>query len=203
MLHKYFLILAVFSLFSEVVVADISKTINNETKLINWKVTHGNFQLEFIQRSPQQTRSFFQARGFSKKVANDIATQCVLQTIIRNTQAENPEDSITVSLKEWRLSTNKIEGKPIKLKETWDNEWASDAVSNAARIAFHWATFPTQQTFEPGGDNNWGMISIGLQPNSKFDLQLFWKQGNKPYNAWIKGMQCPSDVPEHITEKAE
>lgn len=176
---------------------EINKTIDAETKLTGWKITDNNFQLELIQRSPQQTRSFFQARGFSTKIANDIATHCVLQTIIRNTEAQNPNDSITISLKEWRMTNSKdTKERTLKLKEVWDKEWKDGDITNAARIAFRWATFPTEQTFDPGGDYNWGMISFGLKPDTLFDLHIFWKQGNNTHDAWIKDMQCPPDRPE-------
>ncbi len=176
--------------------AEISLSVDKETNLSGWKLTKNNFQIELIQRSPQQTRSFFQARGFNAVVANNIATHCVLQTIIRNTESQNSKDSISVSLKNWRMTTeSSTEETPIKLKEAWAKEWQENTVPNSARIAFRWATFPTEQTFEPGGDFNWGMISVGLKPNKKFDLHIFWKQNNKPYDSWIRNMQCPPDNP--------
>ncbi len=197
MFKKLFFTLVCCLTLSQLYAANISKTTDKETNLVGWKLNENNFQLELIQRSPQQTRSFFQGRGFSKKVANNIATQCVLQTIIRNTQAENNEDAITVSLKEWRL-TNKENPtrKGLKLKETWDKEWQTEDVSIPSRVAFRWATFPTEQTFEPGGDFNWGMISFGLKPDSYFDLHVFWKQGKKSYDTWIKELHCPADIIE-------
>lgn len=177
--------------------AEITRTVNNETKQVAWKITKNNFHLEFIQRSPQQTRSFFQARGFSAKIANDIATQCVLQTIIKNTEDENTKDSISVSLKKWRINSSmQIKESPVKLKETWDKEWQEEHISNAARVAFRWATFPTEQTFEPGGDFNWGMISFGPKPATLFDLKVFWKQDDQSHYALIKNMQCPPDTTE-------
>jgi len=177
----------------------VEKTFDKDTQLSAWKLSAGNFQLELIQRSPQQTRSFFQGRGFSVKVADDIATSCVFQTIGRNTEAENKTDSVTVDLSEWRLVTadnQENKAKPIKLKEDWNKEWKGANVSNASRIAFRWATYPSEQSFDPGGDFNWGMISIGPKPDVLFDLHIFWKQGDKKYDTWINQMQCPKDQPD-------
>jgi hypothetical protein len=175
---------------------NINKTIDTSTQLSAWKLTGGNFQLELIQRSPEQTRSFFQGRGFSSKVADNIATSCVFQTIGRNTEAENKTDSVTVDLTEWRLvladSQNKA-AKPIKLKADWEKEWKGSSVTTASRIAFRWATYPSEQSFDPGGDFNWGMISLGPKPDTVFDLHIFWKQGGRRHDAWIKQMQCPKD----------
>lgn len=60
----------------------------------------------------------------------------------------------------------------------------------ASRLAFRWATFPTQQTFEQGGDYNWGMTSFGLPPGTIFDLHVFWMQGSQQKDLWIKSIQC-------------
>ncbi len=186
----------------------ISKTIDAQTQLSAWKFSAGNFQLELIQRSPQQTRSFFQGRGFSSKVADDIALSCVFQTIGRNTEADNKTDSVSVDLSEWRIvlvddkdknsenATANEKPKPIKLKEDWANEWKDSDIKPASRIAFRWATYPTEQRFDPGGDFNWGMISMGPKPEAIFDLHIFWKQGEQQHDAWIKQMQCPADQPE-------
>jgi len=175
---------------------NIVKTVNKETQLSAWKLSKGNFQLELIQRSPEQTRSFFQGRGFSSKVANDIATSCVFQTIGRNTEADNKTDSVSVDLSEWRIAVADNKDKSaqaIKLKEDWNKEWKGAKVSVASRIAFRWATYPSEQSFEPGGDFNWGMISMGPKPDTTFDLHVFWKQGDKKHDAWIRNMQCPKD----------
>ena len=56
--------------------------------------------------------------------------------------------------------------------------------------------FPSEQTFDPGGDFNWGMISFGPKPDTLFDLHVFWKQGDRSHNTWIRGMQCPEDNTE-------
>lgn len=186
------LIFITLSLTNSLTATELVKTVDKESQLIGWKFSQGNFQLELIQRSPEQTRSFFQGRGFSAKVANDIATSCVLQTIGRNTQADNNEP-VSISLKEWKFINSSGEEKTLKLKETWNSEWGKGEISTPARIAFRWATFPTTQSFDPGGDFNWGMISIGPKPGAKFDLQLSWKQGDTQHSTWIKQMECPSD----------
>lgn len=143
-----------------------------------------------IQRLPDQTQGFFQARGFPKDIAIDIATSCVFQTIARNVSQKATDDAISISLSEWQV---RVDGKikPVKLKETWDKQWPDEQVTRTSRLAFRWATFPTQQTFEPGGDYNWGMTSFGLPPGTVFDLHVFWKQGGKQKDLWVNSMQCP------------
>lgn len=173
--------------------ARVEQSIDDGTQLKSWKLTQGALSLELLQRLPDQTRAFFQGRGFSSKLANDIATQCVLQTIMKNTSSEAAQ-SISYDLHDWKVFHNKTK-KGLKLKKQWDREWTDDQVSTAARIAFRWSTFPTRQEFDPGGDFNWGMISVGLAPGSVFDLQVTWKQDKKLQSHWIKQIECPQDLP--------
>lgn len=163
-----------------------------ETNLTSWKWMEAGLVLELIQRLPDQTQGFFQARGFPRNIANDIATSCVFQTIARNTFKKATDDAISISLKDWRV---RVDGKiqTVKLKETWDTQWSKEQITMASRLAFRWSTFPTQQTFEPGGDFNWGMTSFGLAPGTVFDLHIFWKQGNQQKDLWINSIQCPQD----------
>lgn len=171
----------------------VKSSIDAETQLKSWKLTQGALSLELLQRLPDQTRAFFQGRGFSSKIANDIATQCVLQTIMKNTSSKTAQ-TISYDLHDWKVFTNSTT-RGLKLKQQWDQEWTEEQVSPAARIAFRWATFPTQQNFEPGGDYNWGMISVGLAPGSVFDLQVTWKQGDNLHTRLIKQIECPQDRP--------
>lgn len=174
------------------VYAEITTSSDPETGLSAWKLSAHGFELELIQRLPDQTRAFFQGRGFSSEIADEIGRNCVFQTIGKNRMNKKSGEAITISLKRWRIRTgNRIQG--IKLKESWNKEWSDSQVDNAARIAFRWATFPTEQIFEPSGDYNWGMISFGLPPQSTFDLNVVWTHGNKEKSQWIKDIQCPED----------
>ena len=190
LVKPFFCLLLIF--ISTQSVALVEKTVDSETLLKSWKLTEAPFSLELIQRLPDQTRAFFQARGFSSDIANNIATQCVLQTIGKNTSKAPKSKSITYDLHEWKIYIN-AKAQSIKFKELWDKEWAEGIVTKASRIAFRWATFPTQQSFDPGGDFNWGMISFGLPPGSTFDLEVLWKHNNQTHSQWIKQIECPAD----------
>ena len=167
----------------------------DENDLQSWELRQGALSLKLIQRTPDQTRAFFLARGFPRETANEIATACVLQTIGRNLGGTEKPVSLGYDLHDWRVRY-KGELRPIRLKEDWAEAWKSHPeIPEAARIAFRWATFPTRQQFEPGGDYNWGMTSFGLPPGSRFDLQLRWRENGQPQSAWIKNLQCPQDLP--------
>ncbi len=181
-----------YLLFTPVLAAGVIKTVDAETGLVGWKLHAGVLELELVQRLPDQTRAFFQARGFPAEIADRIARACVMQTIVRNIGQPDKAQAVRVDLQEWRLKYRNVV-RPIKLKETWLAEWTEDTVSPAARIAFRWATFPTEQIFEPRGDYNWGMTSYGLPPGAEFDLQVVWHEGLQRHTAWLRYIQCAAD----------
>ncbi len=171
--------------------AGVTQSVDEETALASWKIDDGDFELELTQLLPDQTRAFFLARGFSKQIANAIATSCIMQTIGRNSAEKGVQGAVDVDLKQWRMLHDGVEG-PIKLKEQWDSEWSSDEVSDTARLAFRWATFPTQQNFAPG-DFGWGMTSFGLVPGERFDLKVVWSAAGVQKEAWIRRVQCAGE----------
>ncbi|MEN8213905.1 MAG: hypothetical protein ABFR19_06030 [Pseudomonadota bacterium] len=178
-------------LFPASVNADVTRSVDEETGLVSWRMSEGSFELELAQLLPDQTRAFFLARGFSQQIADRIATGCVMQTIGRNTAGKGASGAVEVNLKQWRMKHDNAEG-PIKLKEQWDGEWPPGAVSEAARLAFRWATFPTQQRFE-AGDFGWGMTSFGLPPGANFDLKVVWSDAGIQQQRWLKGVQCAEE----------
>lgn len=171
--------------------AGVTQSVDEQTALVSWKMDGGNFELELAQLLPDQTRAFFLARGFSKKIANTIATGCIMQTIGRNSAEKGVQGAVDVDLKHWRMLHEGAES-PIKLKEQWDREWLSGEVSDTARLAFRWATFPTQQNFAPG-DFGWGMTSFGLVPGERFDLKVVWSVAGVEKEAWIRRIQCAEE----------
>jgi hypothetical protein len=184
--------------FAEVKSA-ISVTKDKSSNLSSWKFVHEGLELQLVQRSPDQTRAFYQGRGFGKQMANQIATSCVFQTIVKNMGQDRTGKAFSVSLDTWRLKQLKDnkEGltQGIKLKEQWLKQWSKNStVSQSSRIAFKWSTFPSQQTFDLGGDYAWGMITFGLSPDESFDLQIEWQTSEQNHKRWIKNIQCPSDT---------
>lgn len=207
---RLFIIIFFFSILMPAQADDANAQIDTDaaTGLKSWKLTQSGLELQLVQRLPDQTRGFYQGRGFSKQQANAIATQCVFQTIVKNINPKKTDEPISISLKTWRLKTshstpeNPTQG--IKLKEDWAKEWQAiedkaKQVKTSARVAFKWSTFPSEQTFEPGGDYNWGMISFGLAPGEIFDLHVFWQTTTQSHSKWLKNIQCPPDIELSLT----
>ncbi len=178
-------------LFTPITYAKVTKTVLPETRLIEWKLINQNLELKLIQRLPDQTQGFFEARGFPEKITLNIANSCVFQTIIRN-NSKDKNQRIHISLKKWLIKTGK-KTQALKLKESWEKEWKNSDISPASKLAFRWATFPTEQNFEPNGDYNWGIISFGPPPATVFDLYIEWTVNEKKHNTWIRNIICPEN----------
>ena len=155
----------------------------------SWILRDSPLELRLQQLTLDQTRAFYLGRGFDAAEAERIAHGCVFQTVARNIGAAG---SIALDLAQWRLET--ADGpRPIKLKHAWDQEFEARGTPPSARIAFRWATFPTEQSFDPS-DYNWGMTTFGLPPGSSFDLSLQWRVDGHPQQALIKSMVCAEET---------
>ena len=175
-----------------VAAAEVVRSADGETGLAKWSFTAGDVQIELIQRLPDQTRGFFQARDFPTAVADEIARNCIFQTIIRNRNTSGAGLPVAIDLEDWRIRHDDAEGG-MKLKESWLASWPEATVGRAARLAFQWALFPTRQEFLPG-DYNWGMTAYGLPAGSVFDLLVVWQSRGLADSGWIRGIECAPDV---------
>ena len=169
-------------------VAEVVTETDAETGARSWTMREAPLELLFKQLTLDQVRAFYLGREFDAVEADRIAHGCVFQTVARNIGSTG---GITLDQKLWRLKTaDRL--LPIKLKEEWDREFAARGVSTAARIAFRWATFPTEQVFGTS-DYIWGMTTFGLPPHSKFDLQLQWEVDGQSREAWVRSMECSGE----------
>jgi hypothetical protein len=172
--------------------AEIVRSADEETGLRKWHLVEGRLEVELVQRLPDQTRGFFMARGFSPAIADEIALSCIFQTIIRNTGSQADAVTVSIDLAQWRVIREDGE-QGIRLKEPWIASWPENSVSEASRLAFQWALFPTAQEFR-ADDYNWGMTAFGLPPGAVFDLDLVWQEDGKPQTKRITAIECAPDV---------
>ncbi len=167
--------------------ATVERGVDAETGLRSWEWREAGVVLRLVQRLPDQTRAFFQARGFSDAAADRIADACIFQTVFRN-ESERP---LSYSLDDWRVLHGGERGTLVT-RERWDAAWQEGEASQAARIALRWSLLPTRQRFEPG-DYNWGMSGFGLPPGSVFDLELVVRLGDEHMTRTVGGIECAPD----------
>lgn len=168
--------------------AEVRSFVDESGILRGWEWRGDGVTLQQIQRLPDQTRAFFQGRGFPPVAADRLARTCVFQTVLRN----GGEGPIAVDLADWRIDTG-TGPRPLLLTAQWQVEWEGMGLPEPARIAFQWAMFPTRQTFEPQ-DWSMGMIGYPLKPGDHFDLHTQWRQAAGVRSAVIKGLACAPDL---------
>lgn len=163
-----------------------TKQVDPTTGITTWTTkSHGvNFSLTHIL--PDQLRAFYVNRGFTLEQAESFATSCVYMTVMRNDKAAG---TIHFIKKNWSVIANQ---KPHTLVsvDRWMQMLKKEKVKKSALLAFQFAQFPPEQEFEPGGDWNQGMLSIGLSPGSFFDLIVRWDIDGKSYETPLEKVQC-------------
>ena len=172
--------------------AAVDTGVDEEARLPYWEIVEPDVSIRLVQRLPDQTRGFFQARGFSVEDSERIAQSCVFQTVFKNTSAAPASNTIEYNLREWVVRTAGAH-RGLKTREDWEQEWDARRAPAAARLAFEWALLPTRQTYR-SGDYNWGMSIFSLKPGQEFDLDVVWYRNGAKHMALLKGVRCAPDI---------
>lgn len=163
-----------------------------EAGLPYWEVVVHGVSLRLVQRLPDQTRGFFQARGFSIADSELIAQSCVFQTVFKNVAPPSDPGVIEYNLDEWVVHAAGAQRR-MKTREAWQKEWTARRAPKAAQLAFEWGLIPTRQSYR-AGDYNWGLSIFNLAPGTSFDLDAVWRQGGERRSARLKGVVCAPDI---------
>lgn len=174
------------------VAAEVNTGTDEEARLPYWEIVEPGISIRLVQRLPDQTRGFFQARGFSVEDSELIAQSCVFQTVFKNISASSEPGTIEYNLRDWAVHAAGVR-RGLKTREDWKKEWLARKAPQAAQLAFEWSLLPTRQTYRPG-DYNWGMTLFGLKPGADFDLDVVWRQDGKQRTARLKAVRCAPDV---------
>ena len=175
--------------------AGVTTGIDAEADLPYWQFAQDDISVRLVQRLPDQTRGFFQARGFSAADAERVAQSCVFQTIFKNRphpKGGGNSGVLDYDLKEWTVHAGGKKSK-MKTREDWQKEWTARGVPQAAQLAFEWSLIPTRQRYG-AGDYNWGFSIFNLAPGTRFDLDLVWRENGARRSGRINGIICAPDV---------
>ncbi len=154
------------------------------------KLERDGLKLETAPLAPDQVRAFFLARGFSAADTEHIVSAgCVFRSAIGSAHAKADAPAVTVALGEWNVTPAGGGVSAPRTREQWEAEWTKRTVSEDAATAFHWSLFPTEQTFS-ATDYNWGFLTFGLAPGTRFTLDLAWRNGGQMHTARMEGLEC-------------
>ncbi len=189
---RYALCAAGMLLMAQPVAAVVTTGTDDEARLPYWEIAEQGVSIRFVQRLPDQTRGFFQARGFSVADSELIAQSCVFQTVFKNLSLATEPVKIEYNLHEWVVQTAGAKRR-MKTREDWKKIWIGRRAPQAAQLAFEWALLPTRQVYGPG-DYNWGMSVFGLAPDTQFELDVVWRQNGERRTARLNGVRCAPDI---------
>lgn len=160
---------------------------SSDLGVLHWQ---GNgLRLEMAPLSHDQVRSFFAARGFDALAVDHIVKEgCVFRSAIGNQASDPAAPHITIDQSEWRLFVN-ADVRKLRTRADWQPLWQRLNVETAPRVAFKWALFPPHQEFA-SADYNWGMITFGLAPGTRFDLEVVWREGTERRVKLFKNVEC-------------
>lgn len=176
---------------NEPVLLKVERGEDPATGLKYWLWDHNGFYLRLTQRLPDQTRAYFEARGFNQASAEILATSCVFQTMVKNTGTE-PGSKIDAKLSDWQVVSDGKQ-QAMLLREHWQKTWQQNKLPESALIALEWSLLPSQIIYDIN-DYNWGMSSYGLPPGSTFDLIFSWNRNGKSYQGRINDVICAEDI---------
>jgi len=185
---KLFFLNITFIILSFTYSANASQLTQTATSGSKLKITslwenhsHGvSFSLKQIV--PIAVKSFYLNRGFTENQIKAYSFSCVFAAILRNNNAPGKIHFISNN---WKVLVNG-EIHPLVSTEQWLQGFSNNNAKKSALIAFRWAQFPHEQEYEPGGDWNQGMLSIGLPPGSQFDIIADWDINNKKYEVKLE-----------------
>lgn len=157
---------------------------------IEWRhrATQSGVTLTANPLGAEQRTSFYLARGFPAAIIRPYAQTCAFSFGMQNESAQ----TLTIRLAEWTAID--AEGKMIllHLPEAWDAQWESAGVSQSARIAFRWAQFQSENTFEPG-DWIMGMASFEAMPPASFRLIARYHDQKEHHEIVLDKLACVHD----------
>ena len=156
------------------------------TGATTWKIHVHGVSFSLTQILPEQAQAFYVNRGFTLKQIEPYTSSCIYMSVLRN---DNAPGMIHFISNNWSVFT---EGKSQSLVsvDNWVQQLTTKNTKKSALVAFRWAQFPSEQEYEPGGDWNQGMLSVGLPPGSQFDVIARWDIDGKAYEAKLQGARC-------------
>lgn len=157
---------------------------------IEWRhqARHGNVVLTSNPLGQASRTAFYAARGFTAATIRPYAQACGFSFGMQNGGAQ----TLTTRLVDWTAVD--VDGRRISLRlpEAWDAQWEKAGVSPSARIAFRWAQFQADNTFEPG-DWIMGMASFESMPVAPFRLIARYRDHKGNHEIVLDKLECARD----------
>ncbi len=132
--------------------------------------------------------SFYEGRGFTSSAIEPYAQACGFSFGMLN----EGDKTIVTQLKSWRAMG--ADGEEISLRppEEWEADWRDANIPEPARIAFRWAQFQSEITFEPG-DWIMGMATLASAPKPPFRILARYRDNQEDHELQLDQLHCADD----------
>ncbi|MEW6165912.1 MAG: hypothetical protein AB1642_12700 [Pseudomonadota bacterium] len=129
--------------------------------------------------------AFYTARGFPAAAIRPYAEACGFSFGMQNAGASG----IRTRLADWHVVG--ADGRRIAFRppEAWDIDWGKAGLPPAARIAFRWAQFQSENLFEPG-DWIMGMATLEMRPAVPFRLVARYRDEKGNHEIVLDQLAC-------------
>lgn len=158
---------------------------------IEWRyhVQRGAVTLKLNPLGNAQRQAFYVARGFTAEQIAPYARSCGFSLGFLNNSAQE----LHTDLRNWYAVDRTGQKTSLRLPEAWDAEWSRHQLASTQRIAFRWAQFQRENTFEPG-DWIMGMATLETPVGGPFRLVAPYRLGQEIQEISIDELRC--DVTE-------
>ncbi|MBI4995546.1 MAG: hypothetical protein HZC22_01315 [Rhodocyclales bacterium] len=132
--------------------------------------------------------AFYTARGFTEAAIRPYAQACGFSFGMQNGGAA----TLVTRLTDWRAIDRDGRSISLLLPQAWDAEWDKAGVTRAARIAFRWAQFQSENVFAPG-DWIMGMATLEAMPAGPFRLVARYQDEMGIHEIVLDRLDCVRD----------
>ncbi len=157
---------------------------------IEWRYRKTQAAVTFTANPLSSTSrtAFYAARGFSVAAIQPYAQACGFSFGMQN----NGATPLVTRLTDWYAVGADGQRIALHLPETWDTAWGKAGVPQAARIAFRWAQFQAENSFE-AGDWIMGMATLEMPPSGPFRLVARYHDNMGNHEIVLDNLTCSND----------
>jgi len=138
--------------------------------------------------SSESRMAFYGARGFPEATIRPYAQACGFSFGMQN----DGTSTLITRLADWHAVSADGKRVALRLPEAWDIEWAKAGVPEAARIAFRWAQFQAENTFQ-SGDWIMGMATLEVPLSGTFRLVARYRDDKGNHEIVLDKLLCAKD----------
>lgn len=161
-----------------------------DTGNIAWRhrVTQGAVTLTANPLGTASRAAFYIGRGFSAATIQPYAQACGFSFGMQN----DGRQALTTRLGDWHAVGADGKRVALRLPAAWDTDWAKAGVPQPARIAFRWAQFQAENTFE-AGDWIMGMATLESPPQAPFRMVVRYHDQKGIHEIVLDKLACATD----------